>query len=351
MKTGQGLDERLSPKKLIGELQSLKYHVVEKTKEGLAGRGVRPRSADDTQIFTAFNTVLAILLGSGYYLERVGLDIYREIEDEVLEYEARNNTELHKGAIYFNAGILHLAAGNFDRALYYWIRAENEDIALGHRTQDIFRSEIFQKNFWQTVKGFVEVELAQENRLLNVFTGIDFDFQKLEQQMNAMDGHDLVGFSLNLFRRFSYQSFESNKASHLLYYRLVGDYAFIFEAALKGHLVRRGIPHQQTLGAILRNDLGPARVGDISAAAVGVTRAYRCRSTFDYNVVLPTLLLDIDGENNSLALMTKILHLVTITRNQVAHDIDTTNRIYSDIPICQRLIRVVLGAHLFDEYL
>ncbi|MEP0821249.1 MAG: hypothetical protein HRF44_00230 [Ignavibacterium sp.] len=351
MKSGQGLDNRLSPEKLIGELQSLKYHVVEKTKEGLAGRGVKPRSAADTEIFTPFNTVLAILLGSGHYLERVGLDVYGEIEQEVLEFEARNNTELHKGAIYFNAGILHLSAGNFDRALYYWIKAENEDIALGHRTQDILRSEIFQKNFWRNVKGFVEGELAHENRLLNVFTGADFEFQKLEQQLNAMDHHDLVGFLINLFRRFSYESLESNKASHLLYYQLVGGYAFIFEASLKGHLARRGIQHQQTLGAILRNDLGRARVGDISAVAAGISRAYPCGNTPDYNLVLPRLLFDIDGENNSLALMTKVLHLVTITRNQVAHDIDTTNRIYSDIPMCQRLIRLMLGAHLFDEYL
>lgn len=125
MTNPNGFDKSLSPNVVLQILQGLKLKLINSVKGSLNARGAKPRSESDDTLFAQFNTFLASVVGQG--LERFAIDTYREIEKEVASFEQAHKTDIHKGSIFFNIGLFYLWSGDFDRALYYWQKAEDED--------------------------------------------------------------------------------------------------------------------------------------------------------------------------------------------------------------------------------
>ena len=126
----------------------------------------------------------------------------------------------------------------------------------------------------------------------------------------------------------------------------------MFETGLKDHLKRLGGTPNNVLGLILGNNLTGASIGDISTEVINNIRpVFACNSVTDYNSVMPNLLSDLAAETDPLKSASKLLHLITITRNQVAHNIDNTNRLYGNIGECKKIIRLIFLGLMFSEYI
>ena len=344
-------DQSLSPAVASQYLFEIKLKLLMNLDLELNTRGAIYRSSNDDTLFKDFNTIIAISLVSGSGFEIYLSQLFQDIEEKVLEYEQKNSTSIHKGSIYFNIGLVYLWSGDFDNALYFWSKAEEEDILTYKQPNyNIFNNSLLQKNFGKILKNFYTRELSLENNLLLKLINQNFDYTILENLLITKHPHHLINILINLYKRVRYQKYNPNDSTNLLYYILVADYCIMFETELKNYLTQKGLLTQNMLGRILRTDLTSASVGNISVEINNVSNTYHCSSVQDYNAILNNLLQDIDSETNRLLLAVKLLHLITITRNQVAHNIDNQNIIYGNIDLCKRLIRLILSAIFFDKY-
>lgn len=343
----QGLSLSVAHKALF----EIRRKLLTNLKSELNQRGVVSRSSSDDFLFKDFNTLIAISLGSGFGFEIYLTQLLRDIDERVLEYEKLNSTSVHKGSIYFNIGLVYLWSGDFDNALYYWSKAEEEDnLTYSHPNYSIFRNSLFEKNFGKVLNNFYLKEIALENSLLQVLINRQFDYSIIENFLQSKHPHHLINVLINLYKRIRYQEYSQNESTNTLYYILVADYCIMFETELKNYLRQKNPRTQNTLGKIIRNDLKSTLVGNISSEISNVSKSYLCSSIQEYNAILRSLLQDIDSESNSLKLATKLLHLITITRNQVTHDINNQNIIYGDINLCKRILRLILCTIFFDKY-
>lgn len=351
MTSSKGFSKSLSPQELLREAHILQTKLVDLIAQELNSRGAKNRSGDDDSLFIQFNTFLAIIVGQGHV--SFGIEIFHDIENQVRQFESQNNTEVHKGSIFFNVGLLYLWSGDFDNALYYWVKAEDEDKkTYGHVKYNIFTIDLFQKNFGRIIKQFIEQELSIENNTYKSLTGTDFKYKVFERHLSAIESHHLPNFLTNVYKRIRYSRLEPNEATSILYYHLVSDCCSMFETLLKKHLRDKSWLTQNTLGSIIRNNLHQATTGDMSnIISSDVGNRFRCNSVADYNNVLPSLLTELYSETNSARAASLLLHLMTITRNQALHDIEKTNIIYGDIEMCKKLIRLSFMAELFEEYI
>jgi hypothetical protein len=60
---------------------------------------------------------------------------------------------------------------------------------------------------------------------------------------------------------------------------------------------------------------------------------------------------DIGSETDRLRLTAKLLYFVVITRNQVAHDLNTDCVLFGDTDLCKRVSRLIFIATMHNAYL
>jgi hypothetical protein len=348
----EGFDSRLSPNTAIQLLFGIKLQILAKLDETLHERGVQNRSSNDDSLFKDFNTIIAISLGATSGFEIYLTQLFHAIEEKVLQYENDNSTFIHKGSIYFNIGLVYLWSGDFDNALYFWSKAEYEDNQTYHRPNyNIFKETLFQKNFGKILNNFYSLEISREDNILRLLINEPFKYSILESFLQSKSPHHLINILIKFYKRIRYQYYFPNESTNTLYYTLIADFCIMFETELKDYLQAKGNLTQNVLGKITRKDLKSTLVGDISSEVTRIGGLYPCSSVLEYNGILMTLINDIDSESNRLTLAAKLLHLITITRNQVAHDINNSNIIYGDIDLCKRIIRLILSSIFFDKYL
>lgn len=329
----------------ISSFPIFKNTILVQVQEKLSGRGTAERNeGNDNKIFSAFNSALQSFIESNHLFGSLAIDIFADLEKIVLDFEKQYNTQIHKGSIYFNAGLCCLWIGDFDKALYYWtVAGEENRLTRKNPEGNIFTEESFTKNLGQSIKLLVEAEIQKEQAIYQKFSGKPFHYDEYEKYIQRIKSHDLKNMIVNYTKRIHYDSFRENQTTYLLYYRLVADFCLTFETFIKNYFPGKTGLEGKTLGEIVNNEL-----------PLGIRQklpSLKAKSIQDFNQVLPKLLMEIDDAEDKETLIAKILILITIIRNKVAHQFETNNILYSDIPTCQRVIRIIMIALLFDKYL
>lgn len=329
----------------ISSFPIFKNTILTQVNEKLSARGTAERNeGNDNKIFSAFNSSLQSFIESNHLFGSLVIDIFADLEKIVLDFEQQYNTQIHKGSIYFNAGLCCLWIGDFDKALYYWtVAGEENRLTRKNPDGNIFTEESFTKNLGQSIKLMVEGEIQKEQAIYQKISGIPFHYNEYEKYIQQIKSHDLKNMIVNYTKRIHYDSFRENETTYLLYYRLVADFCITFETFIKGYFPGKMGLGEKTLGEIVNNDL-----------PLGIKQkipSVKAKSIQEYNLALPKLLTEIDAAEDKETLIAKILILITIIRNKVAHHVETNNILYGDIPTCQRVIRFIMIALLFDKYL
>lgn len=322
-----------------------KNMILENAQKKLLIRNIAERNeAEDNKVFSDFNSALQSFIESKNLFGSLAIDIFIDLEKMVLDFEKQFETQIHKGSIYFNAGLCCLWIGDFDKALYYWTIAAQENQLTRKKTNgNIFIEESFTKNLGQSIKTMVESEILKEQQLYRKITGRPFHYNEYENYIRKIKSHDLQNLIVNFTKRIHYDSFQENETTFLLYYRLVADFCLTFETFIKGYFPGKQGLSEKTLGEIVNNDLPSAIKQKLPSI--------KTRSISDFNQAFPKLLWEIDQETDRDTLIAKILLVITIIRNKVAHHVETKNILYGNISACQRVLRIIMIALLFDNYL
>jgi hypothetical protein len=104
--------------------------VVERVTEALNGYGGGGSAEQQDRLFEAHTAFVGRILLGGDCREAAKL-WPNHIKDLVLERETVLNMPIHKGAPLYNTGLVFFVAGDFDRALQYFVEAGAADEALG----------------------------------------------------------------------------------------------------------------------------------------------------------------------------------------------------------------------------
>lgn len=328
----------------ISSFPIIKNTIVTQVQEKLSERGVAQRNEEsDNKIFSAFNSSLQSFIESNHLFGSLAINIFIDLEKMVLGFEQQYNTQIHKGSIYFNAGLCCLWIGDFDKALYYWtVAGEENHLTRKNLDGNIFTEDSFTKNLGQSIKLMVEGEIQKEQTIYQKISGKPFHYDEYEKYIQQITSHDLKNMIVNYTKRIHYDSFRENQTTYLLYYRLVADFCITFETFIKNYFPGKTGLEGKTLGEIVNNEL-PLAIRE-------KLPSLKAKSIRDFNQALPKLLTEIDAAEDKETLIAKILILITIIRNKVAHHIETKNALYGDIPTCQRVIRIIMIALLFDKY-
>lgn len=329
----------------IGSFPIFKNTILAQVQEKLSERGVAERNEGaDNKAFSAFNSSLQSFIESNHLFGSLAIDIFTDLEKIVLDFEHQYNTQIHKGSIYFNAGLCCLWIGDFDKALYYWTVAGEENwLTRKNPDGNIFTEESFTKNLGQSIKLLVEGEIQKEQAIYQKISGKSFHYDEYGKYIQQIKSHDLKNMIVNYTKRIHYDSFRENQTTYLLYYRLVADFCITFETFIKNYFPGKKGLEGKTLGEIVNNDL-----------PLGIKQklpSVKAKSIQEFNLALSKLFTEIDAAEDKETLVAKILILITIIRNKVAHHVETNNILYGDIPTCQRVIRIIMIALLFDKYL
>lgn len=263
-------DGRLDPRGAGRQLDTIGRLAVEGVKERLKSRGVKPRSGEDDRVFAQFNTSLSRGLHTSFGKEQgSGLasyyfDIFHEVDWATQEFEERNATEVHKGSIYFNMAVLCLHTNDFDRALYFFHAADQENQKThGHPSAELFASaKVFKVNVTNRLHMLFNREYQDDRATLDLLVGGHPTNTGIDQVLLGLPIGHFSSFIVTSFRYVVTDAFrESNDGARTLYHRLLTDFCHCFESGLKAHTGRKG----GTLGGVLLDALKYTAVGDISA--------------------------------------------------------------------------------------
>lgn len=172
--------------------------------------------------------------------------------------------------------------------------------------------------------------------------------------MGDVNTHLLIDLLINLHKLYLHSfKVEKNEALSIIYYKLIADYCILFESALKKYLKNKGITPRDTLGKIIEHNLDGSTIYNISSNRTTIITGnrYSVHNLTDYNLKLAGIIYELNSCSNRLETIAILLHIICITRNQVAHDINVESEIFGKIHICRRLIRLITLGLFFEEYI
>lgn len=106
--------------------------------------GPRDEASDNANFVELANQTVFAVSQSAYDF---AIRVFDPCDLAALEYRDREGREIHKGALCFNVGVAYLRSYGFDAARHYFELAQSE----GNAGWDIYRSELFERSFWDTI--------------------------------------------------------------------------------------------------------------------------------------------------------------------------------------------------------
>lgn len=327
---------------LLGAKDVIMGRTIQTVRDAIARRPAGPRhEANDNAIFgeLAKQTVLAV--SQGEY--RFAIDMFHPCYEAALEYQSREQCEIHKEAPCFNVGVAYLRSYDFAAGMHYFELAQEESRATSRNAGwDIYRNELFERNFWNTIDasvGLYPVGIYEE------FWQTPFNRAAAMADWNGLSDHSKILYVMANAQRVRYRQlatrsgWDGSASMALVYWTLAADLARLLETELKH---RTG--DNRTLFPVLRDNFHNTPLGDLSADFAALHGVYGVSNPATYNAAFPTLRIVIeDAARPRRERVANAIYLLYATRNQVAHQVDLGMELFTQ-PASTRFTSDVLLA-------
>lgn len=307
--------------------------VCNEVEENLRRRGKGPRVSSDDNVFGPLTEATVIAVGKQDY--RLAIELFNRVFEVVGRYEDPPDYELHKGAPTFNVGVAYLRNFDFRSAMHYFQVAEDEtNLTRPGENLDIYRDDLFDRNFWATVAAAATAYPNQHyvelwGRPLNAAAG-KADWSKLTSNSKLL-------YIITTAERIRYRQLadlaprcSDSESLKLAYWNLAADVARLVETEARHRSTSKDA---KTLLAMLSQGFKAVRLGDLSKYVQNLhDHEFKVKNGPSYDAHFKTIMSIVrDASRPELERVGHAVYLLGVTRNQVAHSVDETLILYRDV--------------------
>jgi len=320
----------------MAESRKLFAQLVEQdVRTAIDGRSPGPRNqvADDVNVFGKLNTAMAMAI-SQQDLD-LAKTMFSRCYPAASEYDLKHpGSEIHKGAPTFNMGVACLRSYDFVAAMQFFELAEEETVKTsGQNDWRIFLTDLFDRNFWDTVQaaaGTYPITLYRD------FWGEDWGKRSAKRNWWRVSSHSKLLFLINIAQRIRYRQladqsrFANSKSLAQGYWNLCSDLARLLETDIRRR-AKLPAPKPYQLYRLLTQGFAATSIGNVSNEVSVLHATHKVNSTKTFNAAFPSIRGSI--ENQTLPRLTRIsnaVYLFYATRNQVQHNVDRRMMFYRD---------------------
>jgi hypothetical protein len=357
-------------RQLAGYLDELEQKTVEAVKQALSQiTAIRHRDECDAAFAPLWWDVIQPYASHGMG-HRAALFARSHLIPAILSFEAEHSIEFHKGGLFYNTAIVHLAISDHDRFEYFLAMADEED----YRTHGVEG-----KPRTRGTHNLKMGELSQQTIASGVRFGCDL--------LNGTFSHTVVTYQFVFQSAITEERFDNWRRTldglhHAEWFRILLDaemflgrgmpqyfpvldnpYVLLRLVKVLGHAAQwcesRLTKFQNTLsaGTIKGKSLSPKLKDD--PQFVALVTAAGGRDQFPgknpqgsaVDIELKTLLTVIESQTTETEKLWRLLRVFYIVRNSTAHQIDPSLAFHTDRDYLVRLIQAVMLAYFAIEKL
>ncbi|MFH1300170.1 MAG: hypothetical protein ABIK07_03845 [Planctomycetota bacterium] len=338
-------------------------------KMALSDRPDRGRDQDeDNKMLKPVSTAMFRALSIGDPL--LAITVFKDAYEEIIDYEKTEELETHKGAITFDVASTYLRAWDFYAAMHYYELAQDETRKTDQDdTFSIFRFDLFEKNFWDS---FDYGTTAHTNDAYQALWGIAYDKVEAKKDYGNLTSDSRLAYIIACSLRLRLQHLEAHShwdgsnALRLGYWTLAADLARLLEVEANHRQALEpdgSRPSRKTLVDCLEKGFKNTAYGNLSREMVSVIYPnFRRKHPKNgappiltpedyYEAAFNPLLLRIkDTTKNRADRLAHSLYLLGFTRNQVAHRIDSSTKLFKQLDDAKYLVDLFISLCRTDEW-
>lgn len=343
------------------ELRESRYAIQRLTEQAvqdnLQGRKNSPRDQKtDNKLLAPISDTIHSALALGDH--RLAAATFATCYEVVLDHEQNVPCEIHKGAPTFDVARAYLQCWDFPAAMHYFELAQHETReTIGDNTFDIYTFDLFGKNFWASVgASLTEHPLS----VYAEFWKSPFDQAAAVADWTALSGDSKLSYIIATERRIRYLHLEDHSrwdgsdSLRLGYWSLASDIARLIEVEVK----RLAVPPADTLLAALLQKFHNTPFGDLSAdidtfhqTTYQIRNATPNQAITNYETHFDTILSIIrDNSRPDRERIAHALYLLGVTRNQVAHRLDKSTKLFKQLEDAKFVCDVFLSLCHIDGW-
>lgn len=349
-----------TPWQMMGQgRMAIRLMTEEAMNDALANRPRNGRNqAADNYLVAPLSTAINFAIAQGDF--RLAAEVFRENYQNILAYEQEDPPcEMHKGALTFDVARAYLRGWDFFAAMHYFELADRETQLTDHNPAfSIYDFKLFEANFWDAIEHSTAkypIAIYQE------FWGVPYNKQAALDDYADIHPEAKLAYIIATAERVRLQhiadhsGWDGSNALRLGYWSLASDIARFLEIeAKRGFKTASGAAPQDTLLACLEQGYHRTPIGDISReVAVEIPKPTNFPRKDPAGVKTPSQMYETifdpimaylrDPAKHRVAKINLALYLLGFTRNQVAHKIDSTSKLFKQLNDAKFLVDLFLA--------
>lgn len=255
-------------------------------------------------------------------------------------YEKTYGCEIHKGAIAFDLALMYLHVDDFAAAMRYFEIAEAEtrttesaaDPTNTPSTFTLFRSTLFEENFWDRVDRHAkQFPVAGYKELW----GVDFDKSAAKDDWDELSDNTKLLYLITVAQRMRYRqlaneaSWDEAKSLHVAHWNLLADLGRVVETELKRKKQCPTGSAANTLGALLEQCFRhTAKPPNVSQLQIQLHQKHKVTDPPTFDAAFPDIRKETEQAATWNDQIANAVYLLRAVRNQVAHSVDDSTVLF-----------------------
>ena len=325
----------------------------ESLKDTLANRlpDGRDQAADNRVVIPLSDAIIRATAQGDY---RLAAELFREGYAQILGYESEHKCEVHKGALAFDVARAYLQSWDFFAAMHYFELAQHETrLTDANPTFSIYDFGLFEKNFWDTL----HIDTTKHPiPVYQEFWGTPYAKASALEDYGALSDDSKLAYivasavRIRLQHIADHSGWEGSDALRLGYWALAADLARLIEVEAK---IRSSVK-QDTLFACLLQGFNNTVHGKVSSELNRLHGKYdiaQNRAIANYEKHFDAILREIrDNTKPRFDRLCHALYLLGVTRNQVAHRLDKSTKLFKQLDDARYLADLFLALCRVDDW-
>jgi hypothetical protein len=351
------IEQIFRPRKNVAD--TVLQQTLQVVADSLGKRGQAKRSqARDNEIFGPVTAAMIETFNAGEV--HLAIKLADGCHRLAKQHEAVTGSEIHKGAITFDLGLMYLAIDDYTAAARYFEIAEHETRATekaehpdnAESSFTLFRSRVFELNVWDRI-----ADLAAQYPLAGYkeLWGTNYDKAAARADWEKLSDNSKLLYVITALRRMRYRELSDSttwtgaSSLHLAHWNLSADLSRVVETELKR---RKQCPPPKssatkpisTLGQLLDQCFHhTTKPANLSQLQIALHAKHKVTDSATFDSAFPAIRKEIEQATAWEDRVANAVYVLRAARNQVAHSVDDSMLLFKDPSAATFVVDVLLS--------